>query len=731
MIFIGIQNTMNAQLKVLSGFDSSAIAQVKVTLATSGIHCISDANGYVKIPDFNRPLKVDISKHGFDTLLNITIMPGDVVYLKPYYAYYEAVVYTGNFGDKKTLKDEIAHVKIIGLNEIRATSSQNLGDILKYQPNITLTQDPALGTAISINGMSGQNVKLLKNGSNISGAMNGSIDVSQINLNNIAQIEIIEGPMSLLYGSNALAGTVNIISKIPGVKTSAFAKSYTESSGIYNFSAGFGSKIKSIRYNLSGGRNFFDGWNPGNSFFYYPANSIADVNRSTLWKPRQQIFGDLGLFVPLAKFGNARINHDFLLENIISKGAPQKPYNETAFDDYFTTIRNTNSIEWNLINQSVSHNVLASYSYFKRTKNTFFKDLTIQNIGTLTGPDDQDTTVILTSQVRYINSAQLKSIKLNSGIDFNHETFDGKRVQGSGKSIYNISFVGIASYTYKKLLDLKVGIRQTLHSRNKIPIIPSFSAKLKLNAYTDLKLTAARAYRTPGIKELYLYFVDINHNIVGNPNLLSESSDNFNLILSRNRKHGKNSLFHWQVNAYHNQFKNLITLAAINTIEYTYVNIGKSIVRGLNSELGVDFGRFEFQYRNAVISSSNNLGVNGIPDYFTTINHNFNGTFKLIPKKNVRINAFINRFGKTPSVNYDNNQAILVHTDAYWMIDFSALMPFKIKSSLLNLTCGMRNLANVSNIRTGLSNGIAHQSSTGQRIISTGRTLFFGLEFIL
>ncbi|MBL7836896.1 MAG: TonB-dependent receptor, partial [Bacteroidetes bacterium] len=230
---------------------------------------------------------------------------------------------------------------------------------------------------------------------------------------------------------------------------------------------------------------------------------------------------------------------------------------------------------------------------------------------------------------------------------------------------------------------------------------------------------------------LYLYFVDINHNIVGNPNLLSESSDNFNLILSRNRKHGKNSLFHWQVNAYHNQFKNLITLAAINTIEYTYVNIGKSIVRGLNSELGVDFGRFEFQYRNAVISSSNNLGVNGIPDYFTTINHNFNGTFKLIPKKNVRINAFINRFGKTPSVNYDNNQAILVHTDAFWMIDFSALMPFKIKSSLLNLTCGMRNLANVSNIRTGLSNGIAHQSSTGQRIISTGRTLFFGLEFIL
>jgi hypothetical protein len=65
------------------------------------------------------------------------------------------------------------------------------------------------------------------------------------------------------------------------------------------------------------------------------------------------------------------------------------------------------------------------------------------------------------------------------------------------------------------------------------------------------------------------------------------------------------------------------------------------------------------------------------------------------------------------------------------MIDFSAMMPVKIKSSVLNFSFGMRNLANVSNIRTGISNGVAHQSSTGQRVISTGRTIFFNLEFIL
>ena len=43
--------------------------------------------------------------------------------------------------------------------------------------------------------------------------MNGNIDLSQINLNNVEQIEIIEGPLSTIYGTDALAGTINIITK--------------------------------------------------------------------------------------------------------------------------------------------------------------------------------------------------------------------------------------------------------------------------------------------------------------------------------------------------------------------------------------------------------------------------------------------------------------------------------------------------------------------------------------
>jgi outer membrane receptor for ferrienterochelin and colicins len=296
-----------------------AIEKAVVVDLTTGTRWTSDKKGNISIPNLVSKTSYSIVKIGFDTLRVSTLKPIDTLYLKVKVTEFEPFVYTGNPNETKRIKDDISNVKIIGSNDIKSTASQNLGDILKYQPNITINNDPALGTSVSVNGMSGQNIKILKNGAQVTGSMNGNIDVSQININNVEQIELIEGPMSLLYGSNALAGTINVISKIPEAKTTAFVKSYTESSGIYNVSGGIGTGNKHIRVLSSFGRNFFDGWNPKNHFFYSPASNLADTTRQLLWKPRQQLFGDLAIYIPIAKKGYIKFNHDVLDELIISK----------------------------------------------------------------------------------------------------------------------------------------------------------------------------------------------------------------------------------------------------------------------------------------------------------------------------------------------------------------------------------------------------------------------------
>ena len=71
--------------------------------------------------------------------------------------------------------------------------------------------------------------------------INGNIDISQINMNNVDHIEIVEGPLSVNYGTDALAGTINIITKKSQKETfSVSSNNYYESTGQYNFSGRIG-----------------------------------------------------------------------------------------------------------------------------------------------------------------------------------------------------------------------------------------------------------------------------------------------------------------------------------------------------------------------------------------------------------------------------------------------------------------------------------------------------------
>src|SRR5690242_6859536 len=92
-------------------------------------------------------------------------------------------------------------------------AAQNLKEALSYELNIHLMEDNILGSGLQIQGIGGENVKILIDGMPITGRQNGNIDLSQILMDNVERIEIVEGPLSVSYGTDALAGTINIITK--------------------------------------------------------------------------------------------------------------------------------------------------------------------------------------------------------------------------------------------------------------------------------------------------------------------------------------------------------------------------------------------------------------------------------------------------------------------------------------------------------------------------------------
>lgn len=115
-------------------------------------------------------------------------------------------------------KDIPNAVIIISKKDIKASGAKSIGELLANEPGIDWQTYGNYGGAaqeIHIRGMRGNATQVLVNGINIGSPSLGLADVGKITIDNIERIEIVKGSGSVLYGSGAMAGTVNIITKGP------------------------------------------------------------------------------------------------------------------------------------------------------------------------------------------------------------------------------------------------------------------------------------------------------------------------------------------------------------------------------------------------------------------------------------------------------------------------------------------------------------------------------------
>ena len=153
----------------------------------------------------------------------------------------QEVVVTGQLRET-TIEKSIYKVKIVEKHKINSAIYNDVGELLDKSINIKLSQDNMLGSSVAIQGVSGRNVKILVDEVPVIGRLAGNIDLSQLSLLNIDRIEIIDGPMSTIYGSDALAGTINIVTK-NSFNESYLLNAYYESVGKYNLDLQFNQNL--------------------------------------------------------------------------------------------------------------------------------------------------------------------------------------------------------------------------------------------------------------------------------------------------------------------------------------------------------------------------------------------------------------------------------------------------------------------------------------------------------
>lgn len=138
----------------------------------------------------------------------------------------------------QVITDSLAPVNVFTRQDIEHLQAQDLFDVLRHVPSVNITTTGGKGTVSKLffRGSSDKQVLVLVDGIKINTATSGKASLSSIDINQVERIEVVRGPRSVLYGSEALAGVIHI-----------FTQQYSEKPIEPSFKVGFGSH-KSEQY---------------------------------------------------------------------------------------------------------------------------------------------------------------------------------------------------------------------------------------------------------------------------------------------------------------------------------------------------------------------------------------------------------------------------------------------------------------------------------------------------
>ncbi|MCW5911091.1 MAG: TonB-dependent receptor [Cyclobacteriaceae bacterium] len=644
----------------------------------------------------------------------------------------EEVVITGQY-EPQSLKKSVYQVRVVGPEIIRMRNATNVQGILNTELGMRFSSDLTLGTAdVSLMGMRGQNVKILLDGVPLldRGATRESLN--QIDMNQVERIEIVEGPMSVVYGSDALAGVINIITKKTiksGKPLAVSARILEETAGNeYSPFSGKGVHNESV-YAKWQGKKFNAGAGiTRNNFGGLQGNKEGRVKE---WLPKEQLLGSGTLGYTNNKL-NAWYRLDYLNEALVSAGAINTNTN-LATDKEYLTDRYTHQLqaEWDISNKW-SFNAVGSFQdYTRRTRTTLY-DAATQDVRLSPEPGTQDEAKFNSTTLRGTFLYRMTDkLSFQPGFDLNFNKGAGERIDRE-REIGDYALFFSAEAKPFEFLNIRPGFRFIYNTvYDAPPVIPSVNIKAKLSSVLDLRAAYARGFRSPALRELYFYFFDSSHSIKGNPDLEAEYSNSYSTSLAWNAVTKTSYSYTATVGAFYNEFRNMIALGVDpeNAAVTTYINISRYKTAGVTLNNAFSYKAWKASLGLAHIGVYNELSEDdtSLPEIMWTPEVNATVSYQFT-KTGTSLSAFYKYTGKRSVYEYASGNIRLAEREEFHWLDFTAGQRI---TKTLNVSAGVKNLGNVTRLQnTSQDVGGAH--STGGAIpMSYGRSYFIALNFQL
>ncbi|MDW7692918.1 TonB-dependent receptor [Flammeovirgaceae bacterium SG7u.111] len=708
----------SVELTIVDGSDKSPLIGAHVCLLSASgkkSYFVADIDGKAVVP-YTPNLTCAISYSGYKTTeILVENKKGQTVKMKPDLLMLDQVVKTASV-EPQRVDESIYKIGLISSATIEKQGVQNLNDALRFQPNINLQQDGVLGSQIIMQGLEGQHVKILVDGIPLNGRLDGNIDLSQIDMSQVDHVEIVEGPMSVVYGSNALAGTINIITKDNSYyKLNGSATVYGESVGVLSGNATVAGIVGGKHhYNIGGGYRYFNGYD------------LDKSTRSMDWDPKNQTNLDAS-YTYKEKNWDLKVGTRLSQEDLTLKGGYVSELR--AFDTEYITQRTTFYGQGNKRFENRSAlNGMASFSVYDRTSQLYYVKEDQGGASNKSGGEGNDR--FETWNARFSYALPLgEKFDWQIGYELNDEAGFGGKIAENDRLVEHALWSDIKI----KLSDewqLQPGLRYLNHNVFDAPLIYSGHLKWKPQTQWEGRVSFAKGFRTPSMKELYMNFVDTNHQIFGNPNLTPETSYSLNAALGKTISTSENAVWKLDATAFYNHLFDVIELAqGDDGIVFYYQNVSEKKTHGgtlsanfnndnrLKASLGftltgigydpADNGQLDFEYAKDLV---------GMVSYFW-------------PLADLNMQVDYKYTGERTQLYASGTDGEVTRGTAssYDMLNYAVTKGFKNKKYLL--TGGVKNLLNVTGI-TNTTQGGAH-SSTSDLMIAWGRSYYLSLKINL
>ena len=502
-------------------------------------------------------------------------------------------------------------IQVITAKNIRLSGSQKLIDILQMQTGLVIANNPLgialqgypnpFGEGIQMQGLDPEYTLILVNGEPLIGRNAGIINLGRIAIGNIKQIEIIRGPATCLYGSDALAGVINIITEDP-VKNSLNLQTHYATNNTFGLTAAGNIVGKKIALELFGNRYSSNGYDLDKSIYGKTEDPFIDYS------------------------GSARLTYNINDKNKFTLSS--RFFTETQFNNYLiypqtepevvkgTTVETDESLFAQLqhkINKKVSYigSIYAtSYtnnaSVFLQKNDSLYETINLSDL--LVRPELQ------------VNVGKNPASLFVTGAGYNMENVSSTRYS-SVSDLNSWYLFAQKQFQWKERTNIIAGARFDKNALYPAQLSPKLAVAYKIKSNFVFKGSVGAGFKAPDFRQQFLNFSNslIGYTLLGARELgnglkmLQESGQldtglNINpylkeINLAPEKSIGVNAGFDYTVNShailkinfFRNDISNLIEsynlpfLKTNNQAIYSYKNLDRVFTEGMEASFTYNF----------------------------------------------------------------------------------------------------------------------------------------------